>query len=258
MKKVSIMVALVALVGVALPSFAVETLPTARQVWSDGGWRNWAEIVTKADAGQLDAGVDGWVVDIARYNTGEIDAAELWSRAEAALPQEQYSIRFAEIGFRILLKDPSSATAAKIRAEFDAAISGDDANAAKAANGAYARFHYKNDDATAWIYFVKCADYPDSAVQVGLRLLKDGTANAETVYRGAVAFFDNGIPAAAARPMLTLLLKAAIAADIAPTEVRTTLERIRRLYSGRAVGESDEAKTWGIFVGSLNESIKAW
>lgn len=254
MKKLCAMAALMLTLG----TFAAEALPTANEVWRGGGWNNWAEIVTKADAGKLDTGKEAWIIDLARYFTGKIDAAELWKRADAVLPAEQYVIRYAEVGYRILLKEPESETAAKIRALMGAALAGEDEGAAKAAHAAYGRWSAKRGDyAAAWTHFLACGIYQNNAVDAAARLMRD-KANAETVYRGAVRLYDAGVEAAPARRLAGLLQRAAVTAKIPAAEVRAELEKIHRLYSGKAVGDSGEAKQWGLFLGSLRDSINAW
>lgn len=251
MKKLCMIPALMLTLG----TFAAEALPVADEVWRGGGWNNWTELVAKADAGKIDLTKSGWVIELARYQTDTMSARELWTLIQA----ESDVVRYSEIGFRILLKNDDAEVVAEIRAVLDAAANGNDEEAAKVARGAYARYYHKKGDyAAAWSYFVKSAAYQDNAVQAGQRLLKSDKANAETVYRGIVSIFDEGAQTSAARPMLSLMLKAAVVAKSDSAEVRTELEQILRLYSPRAVGNTDAAKTWGIFIGEVRESINAW
>ena len=56
-------------------AFAAGTPPTPRAVWEKGGWNNWSEIVTMAESKQLNTAGEEWLIDLALYPVGKIDAA---------------------------------------------------------------------------------------------------------------------------------------------------------------------------------------
>ena len=240
-------------------AFAAGTLPQPFSVWEKGGWNNWGEIVAKADAGELNQEGQEWIVDLARYHAGKIDATELWKRTATTLVDGDYARKYGEIGYRILLNEPAESTAAApIRAEMDAALAGENAEAAKAARGGYARLAEKQGNyELAWEYFISSGMYANNAANVAGILLKD-KANAAAVYQGVLQLFETGVDAQSARRLIPALQKAAVYAKIPAAEVRGALETVQRLYADRAIGDTDDAKAWGIVLGALRDSIAAW
>ena len=239
-------------------AFAAETLQTPVAVWKAGAWRNWETLVEMSDARQLNEEGQEWLIDLARYHTGQIDANELWKRAETTTKGDAL-LKYDEIGFRILWREPEkSDAAAAIRAEMETVLAGENETAVRAVKAAYARLALKRGEyATAWHYYIECGIHSNDAVALASIMLRD-KSNAASVFQGAETLFENGIDVYAARQLIPVMQRAAVYAKLPAAEVCATLETIQRLYADRAVGDTDEAKAWGIVLGALRDSIAAW
>ena len=259
MKKVMLLAVVAVMACVAM---GAEAKKTVWQLWSEGGWGNWTEVIKAAESGAVEVKGQEWVVLLAKYETKAITAEEYWKQSRELEKEKFTGVQYTETACRICKNEPTdSPIVATVRAEVDKAIADKDEKVKKNALTGKARIYLwaDKDYYQAFLAQAQSGQYLDRCCFFATYALNADNAKAPEIYKGLSGVILKGVGSGnAAKVALATMNKAAILANIPPAEVVSTLTTIQRLYADKAVGDSKEAKAWGIFLGSLRDVIASW
>lgn len=254
---------LLAVVAVmACVAMGAEAKKTVGQLWIEGGWENWTEVIKAAESGAVETKGGEWIVLLAKYMDKAITAEQLWNQSCELFKTKPNGNLYTNIGWRICRNEPAdSAIVATVKADIEKTIAGKDEALKKMALAGKARiiFSVDKDYYNAFTVLLESKIAQDWFGSFGREALRTNEAKASEIYKGLVSVMKSGVHNGnPARMILETLNKSAILANIPAPEVVSTLTTIQRLYADKAVGDTPAAKEWGIFLGSLRDVIASW
>ncbi len=250
----------------ALPVFAGE-LQSGADVIRKNGWTNFTEVVQLSEAGKLRTGTldADWPVLVAKFRLGMINERQCWDAANAMIsgPADENELwpLWYTIGKHLVVNGKDAALSAELMELFETEAAGDDAVKRPAARRALgAIYAARKDYRTAWPYLVSGGGDLANLRWIARKALVSNTVEPAAIYAG---LRNRLLDRAGADPVVWLellrtLLDAAVASGISDAETAALLTQLDRTYAGSAVGESESAKAWGVFVGSVRETAKSY
>lgn len=255
------MLLLVAVMAVAV--MGAEAKKTVAQLWREGGWTNYAEIIKAAESGAVEVKGQEWLVLLAKYETKAITAEQLWNQVTELDKKQFCYVRYWEVARRIVLEEPADSAIVKtVKAELEASAKLTDKkveskwHSAVSTLGMIAWINHESEKA---FELYSTAHVGHWVGVCGNEVLSKDPTKAADIYKKVSDEMLRGIVNGnAGKHLLTAFNKSAILANIPAPEVVATLTTIQRLYADRAVGDTPQAKEWGIFLGSLRDVIASW